>query len=481
MRRKLTTIVATFAAVLLCTAACNDKNGTFKTPEWELPSGGNGSGSGNGNGEGGNGSSDKPDPKPEEKAKPRYIWVDAAANFPDFANSKENIARDLKLAKETGFTDVVVDVRPTNGNVLFRTTTGTACEWLGAWVGGRYTKTTRTADWDYLDAFIEEGHKLGLRIHAGFNTMVGGNKTSLGAQGILYSDSSKKEWALYYNREAGIVNACDSGESTLFLNPASDEAMAYLIAILKDLAAYKELDGIILDRCRYAGLQTDFSEITRKKFMEYAGISTISWPDDVLPAGATYSTQPSSPRKYFKLWLEFRAKTIHDFVESARDAVKAVNPDVMFGVYVGGWYSQYYDVGVNWASPSYNASLDFPKWATTEYMKYGYADHCDHMLIGAYANPGAVYGTGEWTMQGFCSKAKDKIGGACPRVCGGPDVGNWDSSDKYTQAEEEAAITNSVKACYDACDGYFLFDMIHLKQANQWRFVKKGIDEALKN
>ena len=30
--------------------------------------------------------------------KPRYIWIDAAANFPDFANSKEAITRDLTLA-----------------------------------------------------------------------------------------------------------------------------------------------------------------------------------------------------------------------------------------------------------------------------------------------------------------------------------------------------------------------------------------------
>ena len=45
--------------------------------------------------------------------KPRFIWIDAAANFPDFADSKENIARDLALAKDAGFTDVVVDVHPT--------------------------------------------------------------------------------------------------------------------------------------------------------------------------------------------------------------------------------------------------------------------------------------------------------------------------------------------------------------------------------
>lgn len=38
-------------------------------------------------------------------------------------------------------------------------------------------------------------------------------------------------------------------------------------------------------------------------------------------------------------------------MEKARAAVKSVNPSVKFGVYVGGWYASYYDVGVNWASP----------------------------------------------------------------------------------------------------------------------------------
>ena len=166
-------------------------------------------------------------------------------------------------------------------------------------------------------------------------------------------------------------------------------------------------------------------------------------------------------------------------MEKASNAVHEVNPDVKFGVYVGGWYSQYYDVGVNWASPNFNTASSYSKWATAKYKDYGYADHCDQMLIGAYANPGSVYGTNEWTMQGFCLKAKEKIGSSCPLVAGGPDVGNWDSKNKYTQEEENQAIVNSVKACYDACDGYFLFDMIHLKNADQWKYAKEGIDKAL--
>ena len=63
---------------------------------------------------------------------------------------------------------------------------------------------------------------------------------------------------------------------------------------------------------------------------------------------------------------------------------------------------------------------------------------------------------------------------------GGPDVGNWDADDKVPQEEENRAITASVTACINACDGYFLFDMIHLKKADQWSYVKTGIDGVIK-
>lgn len=413
------------------------------------------------------------------KTNPIYIWVDAAANFPDFANDKEKILRDLMLAKDAGFTDVVVDVRPTNGDVLFRSENCQQVAWLGAWTSNGYSKITRTADWDYLGAFIEYGHELGLRIHAGFNTMVGGNTSNLGAQGILVRDADKKGWATVLNTSSGFVNTLDTDESTYFFNPHSAEVQDYICTLLKDLAAYTELDGIILDRGRYDSMLSDCSESTLKAFEEYVG-ETVDFNKDVLPAGFSGAITTDMPyeHKYLKKWLEFRAKTIHDLMTKAKEAVRSVNSTVKFGVYVGGWYSTYYDVGVNWASPDYNTATDFPRWATIDYKNYGYADLMDHMLIGAYASPGSIYGTSEWTMQGFCSLAMQRIKGACPLVCGGPDVGNWDSSDRYTDAEEYAAITNSVKACYDACNGYFLFDMIHLKKADTWSYAKAGIEQV---
>ena len=56
---------------------------------------------------------------------------------------------------------------------------------------------------------------------------------------------------------------------------------------------------------------------------------------------------------------------------------------------------------------------------------------------------------------------------------------NWDPKNLYDPAFEDQAVVNSVKACYDACDGYFLFDMIHLKKAQRWEEVGQGINLAL--
>lgn len=428
-----------------------------------------------------------PEPPKNNSDKPRYIWIDAAANFNDFANSKEKISRDLVLAKDAGFTDIVVDIRPTNGDILFKSTVegSQQVEWLSAWVNGVYQKVVRTEKFDYLQEFIKNGHELGLKVHAGFNTMTGGQGNTLGSQGLLYRDSSKKDWATSLNTVSGIRNTMDQGSGTKFFNPTDENVQKYLISLLKDLAKY-DVDGIILDRGRFEGIDSDFSESTKKKFEAYlGGVKIQNFPEDILPTGATMTqvielTNSGTTPVYFKQWNEFRAKNIYEFMEKARNAVKSVNSDISFGVYVGGWYSTYYEVGVNWASKKYNTSATYGKWATPKYQEFGYAALMDQILIGAYASPGRVYGTTEWTMQGFSKLAKDKIKDSCPMVASGPDVGNWDSGNAFTQEQENQAIVNSVKACMDECDGYFLFDMIHLKMANQWQYAKQGIEVAIK-
>lgn len=408
--------------------------------------------------------------------KPRYVWIDAAANFPDYANSVENIRRDLTKVKSTGFTDIVVDVRPTTGDVLFETNVIDQVSALGYWSSNGYILYHRTATWDYLQAFIDIGHELGLKVHAAINTFTGGN-TMINAQGnhgLLFRDPSKKHWATSLNLPGGIVNALDatgSAHRTKFFNPVHQEVQDFLIALLQDLAKYN-VDGIFLDRCRYDEIESDFSDYTREKFEAYINQWVVNFPNDVVVPGTPTAPLPAQLPIHFKKWLEFRAKTIHDFVVRARNSVKAVNPDIQFGVYVGAWYSTYYGVGVNWASPKYRTSLDYPRWASDNYHDFGYADHIDFLLLGAYGSADRIYGNSEWSVQGFCIKAREKFMGDT-KFAGGPDVGNW-TVPAGTNVRQ--AVTNTVDAATNASDGYFLFDLIHLKMYDYWDDVKRGFD-----
>ena len=408
-----------------------------------------------------------------------FIWVEGNANFPDYGDNKENIARDMAKIADCGFTDVIVDVRPAGagGDVLFKTDKCDQVHYMGAYINGVYTRVERSSDWDYLQAFIDAGHAAGLRVYAGFNTFCGGHESSLGKNGVLFRDTELRQHATVMNTSTGLKSIMDVWADEKFFNPVHPAVQNYVISLLEDLAAYKDLDGIILDRGRFHSFQSDFSEYTRNEFEKYIGRSVDYWPSDVLPAGHEHYV-PSPKPKYFMEWVEFRAKVIHDFMTRARGTVKAINPDMDFGAYVGGWYEQYYATGPNWASPDYPASYHYPDWATKKYESYGFADQLDVQIIGAYAAYNSVFGASEWTMQGFCRLAKEKTKGAPGLLIGGPDVGNWNFDGNATVDQEVAAVTQSVAACANECGGYFMFDLVHLKlEPRKWDAVKAGISQ----
>ena len=423
---------------------------------------------------------DPQEPPVQNNAKARLVWIDAAANFKDYANSESKIDSDMQRLKETGFTGVIVDVRPTNSGVLFESHTERALKRVDSWDGG-YSFKYRTATFDYLQAFIDAGRRVGLDVYASINTMIGGCFCKnpwydLGPDGILFDDSSKQSWATVINTENGLKSSCDIAKGgAVFLNPANDEVVNYLVTLLGELASY-DLTGIILDRCRYDDndLLSDFSDVSRNKFKAFLGEEPLEWPINFTYDSNGYITEVTDLQAK---WMTFRAKNIHDFVEKASDRVHAVNPDIRFGAYVGGWYSSYYLSGVNWASPNYNASRSY-SWAPAEYSQYGYADHCDIMIIGAYASTEKVYGGSEWSMQGFCKKASEKFAGDVPFV-GGPDIGN---STGFAGGGQGSLMPSIVDACINAStEGMFFFDLCHIKMYDYWDDIKKAFDQYLES
>ena len=413
------------------------------------------------------------------RANDTYVWVSCEGNWEEFANSKENIVRDIARLKDCGFTDLVVDVRPTNGGVLFKSTHAEPQTRMDCWTDGGYRFINRTADFDYLQTFIDEGHKQGLRVHAVINTFVGGCLCpfGLGSDGMLFEDSSKKSWASVVNTSEGLKNTMDLLDDSVdygakFLSPINPQVQDYVLGIIADLAAY-DVDGIILDRCRFDdySLQSDFSDLMKSGFEEHCGKSISKWPDDVMKPGQDALNGIASSIQ--KQWLEFRAKVIHDFVVKAADKVHSINPKIRFGCYVGGWYSSYYYSGVNWASPNYDPKADGWYWAGSRYKEFGYADHCDYMFIGAYASTDSVYGSGEWTMEGFCKQAKRLFKGDVP-FAGGPDIGNGSG---FENGGQGALMDSIVDACMSNCTaGMFFFDLCHIRMHDYWDDIKKAFE-----
>ena len=405
----------------------------------------------------------------QRPSKPSFLWIDASANFNSYANDADSIARDCQRIAQMGFTDIVVDVRPTCGDVLFKSTVAPPLTKVPAWFGGEIGLKERTADFDYLQAFIESGHRAGLKVHAGVNMMVGGWRMgSRFVTGMVYDHPDRKAWcAVDLLPDGQLVNQADNFavRGGCFLDPANPEVQAFLLTMLEELAAYKGLDGIVMDRCRYDDYAMDagYTETARQQFAQYIGHEPERWPVFTEPGHIFLDREPDALEV---AWLTFRCQVIHDFVALAADKVHAVAPKLQFGIYVGAWFSEYYRSGVNWTSPSYDLAREEPTfaWATPAYQATGLAPLVDFMLLGAYCPAANIHGDVEKTMEGFAKLGRKRLCGDVP-FYSGPDIGNEPGFEKGGRGDLLPEIRETM---LEHADGFFLFDLCHIRAFDYW-------------
>lgn len=239
------------------------------------------------------------------------LWFDATANFDRFCN-KDSITYYLQKSKEVGITDVVVDVKPITGEVLYPSAIAPV---MKSWGEGKMVKDTT---WDMLSYFLTEGHKLGLKVHASTNVFVAGH--NFFDRGVVYSDSTKAAWqTISYLPEGFKPITEQKSKYSAMINPALKEVRDYELSILKELVTmYPTLDGIILDRVRFDNLNADFSSESRALFETHMGQKVENFPADIF----SFENKERKEGKLFKPWLEWRAKIIHDFIYETRDALK---------------------------------------------------------------------------------------------------------------------------------------------------------------
>ncbi len=407
--------------------------------------------------------------------KPKLLWFDATANF-ERLSYKDSITYYLKKAKELGFTDVVLDLKPITGEVLYDSKFAPKMkEWNGFY---------RDDNFDFPAFFISEAHKLGLKIHAAINVFVAGHNYF--DRGLVYQN--KSHWQSINYTDSGFVPITQlKHKYSAMTNPANPEVQNHELNVIEELVSkYPEFDGLILDRVRYDGIEADFSPLSIELFKKYLGEKEINIDDIYRWTKNEKGKKVRIEGEYFKKWLEWRASVIYNFMKEAKARVKKVNPEILFGTYTGAWYPVYYEVGVNWASQNYDPSKDY-EWATPDYKKYGYAELLEIYTTGCYffevtkdevekLNEEMIKrneaGMGEtkdywYSVEGSAEIAKKVIMNALP-VLGGLYV------EQYKGHPEQ--FERAIKMCLEKTDGLMIFDIVHIVNYGWWDVLKKGMN-----
>ena len=400
------------------------------------------------------------------------MWMDATANF-ERLSTKDSVKYYLNKCKQVGVTDVVIDVKPITGEVLYKSR---IAPFLNEWKG-----FTRPTNFDLLQTAIEEGHAINIKVHVSINVFSGGH--SQFKRGIIYTTHPEWQSQNYIDTGVALISSIKTKLSGM-LNPANPVVQAYELSILAELIRkYQQLDGIMLDRVRYDGMEADFSPLSKKLFEKYIGKQVNNFPTDIFSYKKENEKNIKVPGILYKEWLEWRASVIYNFFKKARAIAKQNNPKIIFGDYTGAWYPTYYEVGVNWASNKYDVAKDYPQWATKKYQQYGYAELLDMYSSGCYfyevtkkevadsntikaarTEAGMSDQKAPWySVEGSAEMAMKITKNAAP-VLGSVYV------EQYKQ--NSGQFTKAMQMCLDKTNGLMIFDLVHIVEKNWWDTIK---------
>lgn len=405
----------------------------------------------------------------------RLLWVDATANFAALS-TPEAVSAMLDRAKEVGFSDIILDIKPLSGHVLYDSEHAPRLrEWNGF---------ARPDSFDFVGHTIAESRARGLGVHLAVNVMSIGHQYV--QQGPVYD--SLAHWQSQMIAPDNTIQPTTSVRAgyAAFVNPVREDVQAHAEALAREVVQRYRPDSYILDRGRYDNLYSDFSPESRAAFEAFLGRAVENWPSDILVRTANAAQPERGP--LFREWLAFRASVIHGFFSRMKQAVYESDPNVRFATYVGAWYPSYYEVGVNWASPEYDPAQDYD-WALPAYRNYGYAPMLDYLMTGNYyvevtpeelaqrneaivldnTSGGALRDT-VYNVQSSVRDVERKIAGATTVF---PSI----YVEQYAMERKPENFERALREMVRMKGGVMVFDLIHLERDGLWDVVARVFAE----
>lgn len=388
--------------------------------------------------------------------KPKQLWMCAEANFHRFA-SKDSITYYLEKARNTGFNEVVVDVKPIQGKVLYKS------KILPQLTNVDTVEIER--DWDYLQYFIDEGHRLGLKVIASACVFPAGSPWW--HRGLVYDNPEYQSRTCVQYLADGSLQPIyeDSTQVAAFLNPAREDNRMLALDMLLEIINNYDIDGLALDYCRYPDNRSDFSPESQAAFEEYIGEKVENFPGDIF----TYNPDSThNPGKYYKQWWAFRSGIISDFVHQVSDTLHSLRPGAELNYWAASWIHAIHGNGQNWASPRSQWSSAYP-FGSEAYQATGFAPYLDNFVVGTYLE--RVYGPADnESIEYGLARADTLVKGDC-NLIGSIYAVNHDSNPANPQN-----IDNAVTVCLDKTKGLMVFDILQVIEMDLWDSIKTAID-----
>ncbi len=396
--------------------------------------------------------SDAPEPEdpenpeqPEVTLQPKKVslWISTSVNFSRL-KSKSSIKHFMDLIEGAGFNEIIVEVKTMQGKALY----------FSDILDYQTTANGFTVerDWDYLQYFIDQAHSRGMTVLAA---------------STVFPDY-REEWEQYCCIEhlpGGLKSIKDSQDSGIFpfLNPVYPEVRELVMSVCEEIVTKYDVDGLVLDYCRYQNANSDFSEASKKAFEEYAGVTCTNFPYDIYyyPEGETDKGE-YKPSTHYNKWMEWRSHVIQGYVKEISERVKAIKPDISLQYWAAAWWPLP-GTGQNWASQKYT---NYPYWwATDQYYKTGFAEYLDVFQNGAYyskVTPMWESGTIAHALYQGDAIIKD----ACQHYS------------SFSVADSSFDVKEAAKYSYLNADGVMVFELCYMVKYDWWDEVKAGIQEA---
>ncbi len=391
-----------------------------------------------------------------------YVTIAADANFLRFSD-RDSITWYLEKSHDAGFNHVVLDVKSNYGKVLYRSEYLPYLDFIEG-----VTPEPLNRDWDYLQYFIDECHRLGMRLTASFSVMPCGSP--YWQRGLCYLDTVYDSQLCQELRPDGSLGDMRATrKAAAFLNPARKDVQENALKLIMELVRKYDIDGFSLDYCRYPDADSDFSEYSHEAFAKYLSARGDSLSDgwnDVMSFDND-GNRVDGPK--IKEWWAWRAGVISDFVRSASDSIHNAKPDVDVEYWAATWIHALNINGQNWASPKSSWVMNY-HYGTPEYQATGFAPYIDVFAAGAYLE--IVHGAdNNVSVEYAYNRADTLLHGDC-KLVGSLYAVNHDSNLDNPNGMYHAATMSLEKT-----GNLRVFDISQLQKFGLWDSIRKAIDD----